>query len=216
MKRKLTLEENIFLVKRKLIDSIYSCAKIERINVTFPETKAIVEGHATGNGNIPISEIEKILNMRNAWKYTLENIDSPLTLDYACKINGYVAHNEALKPGELRTGGVGIGGTKYIPAIPDKANVEKEINTVLSEPDATKRALKYFLTACRSQYFWDGNKRTSAICANKILIQNGGGIFIVPVTEIAVFDKTMIEFYESNNYDNALLFLNDKIQTIEF
>ena len=32
----------------------------------------------------------------------------------------------------------------------------------------------------RSQLFWDGNKRTSSICANKIMIENGNGIIKVP------------------------------------
>ena len=32
----------------------------------------------------------------------------------------------------------------------------------------------------RSQLFWDGNKRTSNIVANSILIKNGKGIISIP------------------------------------
>ena len=34
----LTLEQNLYLAKRNLIDSIWKSAKIEGINVTFPQT----------------------------------------------------------------------------------------------------------------------------------------------------------------------------------
>ena len=40
----------------------------------------------------------------------------------------------------------------------------------------TEKALNYYLWAIRSQLFWDGNKRTSNIVANAILISNGKGI----------------------------------------
>ena len=39
--------------------------------------------------------------------------------------------------------------------------------------NATDRAIEYMLYGMRRQLFWDGNKRTSTICANKIMIGNG-------------------------------------------
>lgn len=216
MKRKLTLKENIYLVKRKLIDSIYSSAKIERINVTFPETKVILEGGITGNGNIPISDIEKVLNLRNAWRFVLKTIEAPLNLHYACQVNRLVSNNEALYPGEFRTGEVGIGGTNYKPGIPDIKNTEKDINIIFNETDTKLKAIKYFLYACRTQFFWDGNKRTASICCNKLLIQSGDGIMIIPPDKITEFDTTMIEFYETNDYEKSIPYFLDKIETIEF
>lgn len=35
------------------------------------------------------------------------------------------------------------------------------------------------LYGMRNQLFWDGNKRTSMIIANKIMIMNGKGIILV-------------------------------------
>ena len=43
-KYNLTLEQNVFLAKRNLLDNVYSNAKIEGINVTFSETKTILDG----------------------------------------------------------------------------------------------------------------------------------------------------------------------------
>ena len=39
----LTDKESIYLVKRFLVDNIYNSAKLENINITFPETKTLIE-----------------------------------------------------------------------------------------------------------------------------------------------------------------------------
>lgn len=43
-KYKLTKEQNIFLAKKTIIENIYHAAKMERVNVTFPETQTILNG----------------------------------------------------------------------------------------------------------------------------------------------------------------------------
>ena len=50
----------------------------------------------------------------------MQTIDAPLTFDYICKLNEFIARNEALEWGTLRKGSVGISGTDYIPPIPEK------------------------------------------------------------------------------------------------
>lgn len=55
------------------------------------------------------------------------------------------------------------------------------------------------LYGMRNQLFWDGNKRTSAICANKIMVENGAGIIKVPENKLKEFNKLLTEFYNTNN-----------------
>ena len=43
-KFKMTREQNIFLAKRNVVDYIYKSARLEGINITFPETQAIFDG----------------------------------------------------------------------------------------------------------------------------------------------------------------------------
>ena len=100
-KYNLTLEQNIFLAKRNLVDNIYSNARMEGLNITFPETKTILEGI-----NVPelkVNEIQCVLNLRDAWKYVINNINDKFNLDFICKINEYVARGESLAWGSLRT-----------------------------------------------------------------------------------------------------------------
>ncbi len=61
------------------------------------------------------------------------------------------------------------------------------------------RAIEYMLYAMRSQLFWDGNKRTSTICANKIMIENGCGIIKIPDNRLEKFNELLSEFYSTNN-----------------
>ena len=206
-KYNLTLEQNIFLAKRNLVDNIYANARMEGLNITFPETKTILEG--VNVPNLKIDEIQCILNLRDAWKYLINNIHADFNLDFICKINELVARNESIAWGVLRQGGVQISGTEYIPEIPDEEDVKKQINIILQIENATERAIEYMLYGMRSQLFWDGNKRTSTICANKIMIENGCGIIKVPDNKLKDFTILLSEFYSTNSKEKIKQFLFD-------
>ena len=206
-KYNLTLEQNIFLAKRNLVDNIYANARMEGLNITFPETKTILEG--VNVPNLKIDEIQCILNLRDAWKYLINNIHADFNLDFISKINELVARNESIAWGVLRQGGVQITGTDYIPEIPDEEDVKKQINNILQIENATERAIEYMLYGMRSQLFWDGNKRTSMICANKIMIENGCGIIKVPDNKLKDFTILLSEFYSTNNKEKIKQFLFD-------
>lgn len=89
-----------------------------------------------------------------------------------------------------------ITGTEYIPEIPKQEEVEKQIKQI---KNATERAIEYMLYGMRMQLFWDGNKRTSTICANKIMIENGAGIIKIPDSRLEEFNVLLSEFYSTNN-----------------
>ncbi|HHY74692.1 MAG TPA: Fic family protein [Bacillus bacterium] len=207
-KYNLSKHENMFLAKKTLIANIYYTAKIEGVNITFPQTKTILEGVSVSN--LDMDDVQKILNLRNAWKYTLNNIEKPFDLDFAKKLNEFVAYNESIEWGVLRTGNVGISGVEYQPAIPVESEVKLEMEQILSIPCVTERALTYMLWAMRKQLFWDGNKRTSIISANKILIENGKGIVSVEEKNLGEFNERLSKFYETNDYNHIIYFLYDK------
>lgn len=200
-KYKLTPKENIFLAKKILVTSIYNSAHLEGINVTFPDTQTIIDGVTVPNMNT--DDLQTILNLRNAWKYTLDHIGEPLTLDLMLKINARVSYNESLDWGNLRSGEIGIGGTNWRPPIPQKNEALETIEHFLHGDNfecETDRALTFWAWAMRTQPFWDGNKRTASIAANHYMISHGLGIITVPVAEIADFNRALTAFYDSNDY----------------
>ena len=93
-KYKLSKEENIFLAKKMLVSSIYSSAKIEGLNVTFPETQTILDG--INVSKVKLDDITCILNLRDAWNYVINNIDEEVNLDFICMVNSFVSRNESL------------------------------------------------------------------------------------------------------------------------
>ncbi len=206
-KYNLTFEENIFLAKKMLVNNIYSNAKIEGCNVTFPETETILNGVNVPNLNL--DDIQCILNLRDAWKYVIEHVSEEFNLEYICKVNEFVARNESLKWGSLRTGKVLISGTDYVPEIPEERKIEEKIQEINQIENITKRAIQYMLFGMRSQLFWDGNKRTSMILANKILISNGKGILMVQDKNLEEFSSLLTEFYNTNQDEKIEKFLYD-------
>lgn len=206
-KYNMTQDQNIFLAKRNLVDNIYSNARLEGLNITFPQTKTILEGV-----NVPelkIDEIQCILNLRDAWKYVINNINLDFNLEFISKVNEFVARNESIAWGQLRNGKVEITGTSYIPEIPNEEKVKDDISQILKIENTTERAIEYMLYGMRNQLFWDGNKRTSTICANKIMIQNGNGIIKIPDDKLQEFTTLLSEFYTTNEKEKIKRFIFD-------
>lgn len=204
-KYELTQEENIFLAKKMLVNNIYSNAIIEGCNVTFPETETILNG--VNVPNVTLDDIQCILNLRDAWRYVITTVEKEFDLEYICKINEYVARNESLQWGALRTGKVLISGTEYVPEIPKREEVNKQLKKILAIENVTTRAIQYMLYGMRSQLFWDGNKRTSLICANKILIQKGKGILMVQDKYLKEFNQLLTNYYATNQSSKIEEFL---------
>ena len=63
------------------------------------------------------------------------------------------------------------------------------------------------LYGMRNQLFWDGNKRTSLISANKILIQNGKGILMVQDKYLKEFSQLLTQYYDTNQSEEIEKFL---------
>lgn len=207
----LTREQNIFLAKKVFVELVYNTAYIEGCNVTFPQTQTIIDG-AVVNG-VSVDDIQTVLNLRDAWKYCIESIDAPLDLDYICKINEFVSRNESLQWGILRSGKVGVGD--FIPTVPIKEEVIKEINRINKIEDSVEKALEYFAYACKQQLFWDGNKRTSTIVASKILIESGNGILTIGKDNAEEFNTTLNNWYLKDELQPLKDCLKKSIKTLE-
>ena len=185
--------------------------RMENRAVTFPQTRTILDG--VNVPGVQLDDIQAILNMRDAWRFLMNTVDEPLTVEYICKINEFIARNEALEWGVLRRGSVGISGTDYKPPVPVYETVCAELDKLLSaDKTATEKALDAFAWGARGQFFWDGNKRTSLTVANKILLMNGAGILTITDPHMEAFNVALLNFYNTGEaeplkqflYDNAL------------
>ena len=203
----LSPEQSLFLAKKKWDENVYCGMKMENRAVTFPQTQTILNG--VNVPNVQLDDIQAILNMRDAWKFLLSTINKEVTFEYWCKLNEYIARNEALEWGKLRTGSVGISGTDYESPIPTKEKTIEELENILfaSNASATDKALEAFTWGARGQFFWDGNKRTSLMLANKILVFSGAGIMTITDKHMEQFNTLLLNYYNTGKSEELKQFL---------
>lgn len=207
-KYNLTREQNVFLAKKILTSSIYNAAKLEGLNTTYVQTEKILQG--INDEKVTLDEVMVILNLKSAWKYILNNLDKNIDINFICEVNKRVSANESLDWGVIRYGNVGVrlvNGERFEPEIPIEEDVKNKLEEINKIENVTKRALTYYLWAIRSQLFWDGNKRTSNIVANAILISNGKGILNIEEKDLIEYNKLLSEYYITNNEEKIIEFL---------
>ncbi|WP_337957825.1 hypothetical protein [Schleiferilactobacillus perolens] len=81
-----------------------------------------------------------------------------------------------------------------------------------TQRSATDKALTFFYHNMRQQLFWDGNKRTATLAANKIMIDHGVGLINVPLNLWPHWNELINAYYHSGamteikqwTYDHAI------------
>ncbi len=214
-KYNMTLEQNVFLAKRNIVDYIWKSAHLEGIDVTFPETQQIYDG---GNiGRLRVDEIVTINNLKHAWQFILSTIEQKADFNYLCSINALVGSNLVENAGNLRSGDVRIGGTKWKPLLPNKNVFEENLKKLCEVENGTQRAIETMAYIMKSQLFWDGNKRSAMLFANQMMIQNGLGIITIPIEKREEFGKQLIKYYETEEIKDLEEFVyHHCIDGIEF
>lgn len=207
-KYNMTKEDNIFFAKRKLVDNIYKSANLEGIAVTFADTYSFMNN--VNNGKISIDDMLKLKGLKDAWEYTLNNIDCELTIDYIKKIHFEICKGQNIEPlGEFRNKGVGITGTSWRPKLLSECNYEEDLNKILSIQNELERCITLFCYIQRAQMFLDGNKRVANLVANKEMIRTGQGIISVPIEKIGEYFTKLIKYYETNDISDIKLWIYD-------
>ncbi len=213
-KYNMTQEENIFLAKRNIVDYIWKSANLEGIGITYPDTQAVYNGMSVSG--YTIEDINAINDLKHAWQFLLGHINDELDLEFIEKVHMLLGRFTIINAGSIRM--EEVGGTKYIPEMPDKEKICNKIHEITaSQAGPCNNALDIMLYLMRAQLFYDGNKRLAMLIGNKIMIQYGGGIITVSQKDINEFYKLLIEFYETNNTYKIKEFLyNNCIDGMKF
>lgn len=198
-KYNLTSDQNRRFAKMNLTRLVFTNSRFEGVTTTLPQTQTIIDG--LGVDGVPISDIEVIVQLKRGWQYIIEN-HNQLNLQIEKQINKIVALHDALIPGEIRTGNSEVvlyNGETFKPNIPNEEQEEKYLNDLLSSATtATDKAITLMYHNMREQIFWDGNKRSATLAANKIMIDNGVGLINVPLDLWPEWNQLISEFYQTN------------------
>ncbi|MGR3741194.1 Fic family protein [Companilactobacillus sp. DQM5] len=203
-KYEMTPEQNKRFARSNFTKLVHTNSRFEGVNTTLPQTQTIMDG--LGVSGVSTDDIETIVNLKRGWQYVTESKE-PFTIEFQKNINKIVAARDSLDPGQFRSedaeGGVNIGSDDFTPP---PFNEEKEKNyfdkLMLSDISTTEKALTLMYHNMRGQLFWDGNKRTATLAANKIMIDGGAGLINVPLNKWEEWNTKITEFYKSGNMEN--------------
>jgi len=205
----MTVDQNIFVAKRNIIDYMWKSARLEGIGVTYPDTEAIYNG-LTVQG-VSVKDTVAINNLKHSWSFILENVDYPMDYPFLCKINQIVGGDSLISnAGFIRKVPVSIGGTTWKPDMPIESMIKEELEDISKISSSTERAITLMLHCMRRQMFLDGNKRTGMLAGNHVMIANGAGIITIPIEHQREFTALLIEFYETNKVNIIMNFVYDK------
>ena len=198
---------SISMGKRQFVDSIWKSAGIEGLGTTFPNTEKILE-------NIPVQtkrdEVLFIVNMKRAWYFIFDNVDYPNNISYLRELNKICMAELSYDAGNIRTAPVTIGGTSWIPELPQEEMIREKLVEISNMSDRLEAALEMFCFVTRSQMFLDGNKRVAQLMCNKMMMEADIGIFSVPYDQIDTFKELLVDYYETNNSNKIKNFFRDK------
>lgn len=195
---------SVDLGKRQLVDSIWKSAGIEGLGTTFPNTERILENISVETKR---DEVLFIVNMKRAWEFLFENLDYPTNLMFLRELNKLTLDGLAFKTGELRTVPVTIGGTSWVPDMPNEDVIREDLANLRCMENKLDSAIEFFCYIARSQMFIDGNKRLAQLVANKVMMENDLGIISVPYDRISEFKELLVDFYETNDNSKFKSFL---------
>lgn len=201
----------IMLVKKLLPDVVFNMASLEGNPFTYPEVQTLLDGITIGGHTV--SDEQQIFSIRNAWNHLFDIVSQNkviLNIDTFNEFNHIVAENKNLISGAFRTGQVRIAGTEFMPPkAEDLGSIfESELPELIKRcKSQTELAFDIFLWGALNQFYYDGNKRTSRLISNMILIYNGQGIFNIKSKDRLEFNTLMVEFYNTREADNIFDFL---------
>ena len=205
-KYNMTQRENIFLAKRNIVDYIWKSANLEGIGVTYPDTQAIYNGMSVAG--YTIDDINAVNDLKYAWQFLLEHINEEIDLEFVKKVHMLLGKYTIINAGSFRRDEVRIGGTDWIPEMPDEEKASCEIHKIIeSDISPLDKALNMTLYLMRAQLFYDGNKRVAMLIGNKIMIENGQGIISVVQKDIKEFYKLLVSYYNTQNKSEIKQFL---------
>lgn len=191
---------NIVFARVNMKMNIYDQAVLEGVATSFPQTEEIIEnGKVSG---MTATDVQKILNLKHAWEFILDKDVIASKSDYY--MLSYIARlvNEGFfaEGGRIRGVPVTIGGSSYVPPLPDEIDIKDKITEITGDDaDAIDIAIRLCLYCMKAQIFLDGNKRASVIFANHYLISHGGGFLVIPEKEVPEFKNLLVKYYEGDD-----------------
>jgi fido (protein-threonine AMPylation protein) len=188
--------------ERLTIEFSWKSSHIEGNTYSLLDTERLIKENIEADNHSKEESI-MILNHKCALDYIFQNASDykDITLAKIEELHGIIINNLGIRAG-LRSSSVGIVGTNYRPLdnihqIRDAMyELVKAVNTTTN---SFEKAFIVILMISYIQPFEDGNKRTSRILANAILLANDYCPLSYRSIDEVEYKKAVILFYEQNS-----------------
>lgn len=193
----LSRKESVYLLKKNIVELVYNAGKFEGLNTTLLQTEEIIKYNRANN--VAVGDVLTVVNLKRGFEMLLNDVQEPL-IETSKRINRIVAAEDALFPGEIRTGGIEVSTIqgRYVPPLLTETEVHDHFDKIMDQNiSETEKALRLFLFIAKNQTFWDGNKRTALLTANKIMFDCGLGLLSIPETVFEKFNELLSAYYNS-------------------
>ncbi|MEV7606890.1 hypothetical protein AB0N65_15770 [Paenarthrobacter sp. NPDC089322] len=208
----------------QLAGHVWDAAALEGNPYTFPEVQTLLEGVTVGGHRL--DDEKQVLALADSTR-TLHDLVQDGTFqptkDVSDLIHGLVAPHEAIEAGHFRgEGSVRGGGTVNLgeygtfsatPCEDDGEALRNEyvrgLARLSSIPDPVERAVAYFCFGTRRQFYFDGNKRTSRLMMNGILLSSGHDAISIPFSRRLEFNQHLITLFLDANATPLMEFIID-------
>lgn len=206
-------------LERLTIELAWKSSKIEGNTYTLLDTERLLKDNVSAKGKSK-AETQMIINHKKALDYLIDKPEhyKELSLAKIEDIHRLLVDGLDVSLG-VRTNAVGIVGTNYKPldnAYQIKESLCELIKLINQTTNPLEKALIAVLMIAYIQPFEDGNKRTSRILGNALLLANDYCPLSYRSVDEIEYKKAIILFYEQNNASYfKQLFLEQFRQAVE-
>lgn len=215
----LGVERALFRLRKQLPELVWNAAALEGNTFTMPEVRTLLDGVTVGGKSL--AEHTQILNLSEAFNELhalVAAAEFSVGEAVSNRLHGIVAVDESLDAGMLRgqgsvqgdSGGVRLmngGFVEFDPAADLPAEYAALLDSLAAFPDPREAALAYFCSATRSQFYFDGNKRTARLVASGLLMQAGFTALNIPHARRLEFNMALDELFSFDDATQLMGFL---------
>lgn len=188
--------------ERIMIEFSWKSSAIEGNTYSLLGTEALIKNNVVGKGKTK-EETQMILNHKDAFNEAMQNQERFVKLR-SSDIE-YIHSVLTKKLGitkNIRKEGVGITGTKYKPLDNEpqiKEAMQNMVDLINKKESFFEKAFLISILIAYIQIFEDGNKRTSRMISNAILLAYNSIPLSYRIVDVEEYKKAVILFYELNN-----------------
>ncbi|WP_221931510.1 Fic family protein [Aliidiomarina halalkaliphila] len=205
------------------MEFIWDAAVLEGNPLSFCEIKTLVDGVTVGGRKV--SDQQQILNLVDGHRRLLSLLKSRQFIASSktifSQLNEIIVHGESIDSGCFRGEGresaktpvINLGKLGHYTPISTSSGAS-ELNRVFQEGIsalnslvAFEKAAAYFLFGALQQFFFDGNKRTSRLMMNGVLMSHGIDAISFPAAKADEFKDKMLRFYSSKDGTEMMRFI---------